>query len=165
MLTKFKSIHFISKINKMKKITFLRNGLLTLVALFLLVGTQAKAQQKEILDSDGTIMFTMTERPSDSALMKMDIFEFCKTLGIPSEYNKRCSEIILPLCEAGKIIIPANTNPYYGQVSSVDEGDCYWYIGTGYQNGILKRNILANKNLITNGKLTPENAKKWKIVK
>jgi hypothetical protein len=108
---------------------------------------------------------------TDSTLMEMNIFDFCKALGIPSEYNKRYEAIILPLCDAGKFLFDKKSNPYVSKQESLPIDingrslDCYLYIGTGQQNETLKRNILANKHLIIKGEVSLQNAKKWKIVK
>ena len=102
----------------------------------------------------------------------MNIFNFCKAVGIPSDYNKRYEAIILPLCDAGKILFDKKSNPYVSGTSIADtmniggrSFDCYLYIGTGPQNETLKRNILANRKLIVHGKVSAQNAKKWKVVK
>lgn len=108
---------------------------------------------------------------SDDSLMKLNIIKFCDALGIPSEYNVRYKNIILPLCDAGVIVIDPKTNPYTnGSTLNLDLGNgrtdlCYMYIGTAQQNEILKRNILANRNLLVKGKVTNQTAKRWKVVK
>ncbi len=113
--------------------------------------------------------------PSSQDLMKLNIFDFCKAVGVPADYNKRYEAIILPLCDAGKMMFDKKSNPYVSERKpflAVDtmkiDGrsiDCYLYIGTGPQNETLKRNILANRHLLVKGKLSLQNAKKWKVVK
>ena len=122
------------------------------------------------------IPITVPEEPqkviTDADILKMNIFEACKTLGVNPEYNKRYENIVLPLCDAGIVLFDGSMNPY---VDGSDEGhlkeglgdrwNCYSYIGTGPQNQKLIRNLVANKHLIENGTIAEANAKKWKIVK
>ena len=106
---------------------------------------------------------------SDDSLAKLDIFQVCKALGIPSEYNKRYEAIILPLCDVGVHLFDAKTNPNCEGSESLDMygrlGICYCYVGNSFQNKILIRNLIANRDLLTDGKLTIQNAKHWKVVK
>ena len=62
----------------MKRVFFLA------ALLFGIATTQAQDSSKVVSDAD---------------LMKMDIFHFCKAVGVPAEYNKRYEAIILPLCD------------------------------------------------------------------
>lgn len=115
--------------------------------------------------------------PTDEDILKMNIFDACKALGVNPIYNKRYDDIIMPLCIAGVVMFPASSNPYSDpatdgstravitEYSGPEYADCFWYVGTGPQNGTLIRNMVANKHLIKNGKLVPGAAKRWKVVK
>ncbi len=104
---------------------------------------------------------------SDAELMKMDISDFCKAVGISTDYNKRYEAIILPLCDAGKMLFFDKESSLALDTMKIEgrPRNCYVYSGTGLQNEILKRNILANRQLIVKGRLSLERARKWKVIK
>ncbi len=107
---------------------------------------------------------------SEEELLQMSIFELCEALEIPAEYNARYQAIILPLCEEKVILFDGSLNPYViddaADLDLIDklELSCYFYIGTAEQNAKLVRNIVKNRHLFKDGKLTDTAAKKWVIV-
>ncbi len=154
---------------KMKQTKFFLHGLLILVTFVI---TNVRAQQNNSSKDPGVSnVNTAIVTPPDSILMKMNIIEFCQALKIPSEYNKRYESIILPLCEAGVYLFTAENNKYCrGIDKNTMMGEkhqiCYCYVGNSIQNELLKRNILANRQLIgKTGILSTVHAKKWKVVK
>jgi len=145
--------------------------IILMLFVVMIANTITEAQKKvTIKDSDGTVIYEMKQKLPDSVLVKMSIVKFCNELGIPSQYNKRYEAIILPLCDAGIHLFNAENNIYCKGVNekNITNGRseiCYCYVGNSIQNEILKRNILANRQLIKNGFLSVQDAKKWKIVK
>ncbi len=105
---------------------------------------------------------------SEEELLQMSIFELCEALDLPAEYNARYQEIILPLCSQGVIIFDGSLNPYVTEDNYMDiqeyELSCYKYVGTAEQNAKLVRNIVKNRHLFKDGKLTDTADKKWVIV-
>ena len=97
------------------------------------------------------------------------IKEACAQVKMDCSYNSRYDIIDTIYQSSGQIMFDNFSNPY-----TKDDKDDNWkkftskprfYVGTADQNAKLARNILANKALFVNGKLTTTAAKKWKIVK
>lgn len=98
---------------------------------------------------------------SEKQLLKIQLREVCKELGINPSYTSRYDNIIIPLCENGITLFTGELNPYY--YSSYEPFSCRWYIGTIKQNQKLKINLIKNRHLIEKGKLIPEAYENWAI--
>lgn len=94
------------------------------------------------------------------------IQDACKTVGMDCGYNSRHNLIDTVYKASGQVLFDKQSNPYTKDLKDniLTELPRY-YIGTAEQNAKLARNILANRGLFQNGKLSPTTAKKWKTVK
>ncbi len=133
------------------------------------------------LQASQTAVTTPTAIVSDTAkteaviatneeILKMNIFDACKALGLSPEYSDRYDLIILPLCRSGVILFPsAEVNELKEELQQNGRDatylECLGYGGSGAENAKLIRNLVANRHLIVNGKLVSGAAKKWKVVK
>ncbi len=97
---------------------------------------------------------------TDNELLTFDIIRFCNYFEIPSDFNSRYEAIVVPLCNAKIYLFDSTTN-----LNCAGESNCYCYVGSDKQNMIFKKNILANRNLLQNGHLAAEDAKRWKVIK
>jgi hypothetical protein len=105
---------------------------------------------------------------TNDSLQKMSLKQVCAVLGVNYDYNNRYERIILPLCKVGIVLFDKNSNPYTKDLPvavGVENSNWYYYIGTSKQNESLKRNLIANRNLIINGTLSLSNARRWQVVK
>lgn len=96
------------------------------------------------------------------------IQEACMVVGMDCGYNSRYDVIDTIYKASGQVMFDQKSNPYTREMSSADVSYKLavprFYIGTSEQNAKLARNIVANKGLFKNGKLTNTAAKKWKLV-
>lgn len=133
-----------------------------------LQASQAVATTPMVTVSD--TVKTETVVATNEEILKMNIFDACKALGLSPEYSDRYDLIILPLCRSGVILFPsAEVNELKEDLQrngrDVTYLECLGYGGSGAENAKLIRNLVANRHLIVNGKLVSGAAKKWKVVK
>ena len=95
-----------------------------------------------------------------------NIQDACKAVAMDCSYNSRY-DLIDKIYEAsGQVMFDKQSNPYTkDRTDDLPTNLPRYYIGTAEQNAKLARNILANKELFRDGKLTTTAAKKWKMVK
>ncbi len=97
------------------------------------------------------------------------IQEACVEVQMNCGYNSRYDLIDTIYKATGKALFDRTSNPYTRdmkdeEVRDMNTGFPRFYIGSGKQNQRLARNILANKQLFVNGRLSVANAKKWKFI-
>ena len=91
----------------------------------------------------------------------------CKAVNMDCSYISRYGLIDLVYDATGKVMFDKASNPYTrnrAEDAEIAKTLTHYYIGTTEQNAKLARNIMANKHLFVNGKLTKAAAKKWKFV-
>ncbi len=97
-----------------------------------------------------------------------DINQACAEVRMNCSYNSRYALIDLTYQATGKVMFDKASNPYTKDMkddSFLDQKPPRFYIGTLSQNEKLARNILANKQLFVDGKLSLTAAKHWQFVK
>lgn len=96
-----------------------------------------------------------------------DINQVCAEVHMSCTYNARYDIIDTTFKATGKVMFDKASNPYTKDMkddSFFDQKPPRFYIGTLEQNTKLARNILANKQLFVDGKLTATAAKRWRFV-
>ena len=96
-----------------------------------------------------------------------NVFTACKAVKMKCDYNSRYELIDTVYTASGQMLFDKQSNSYTRAMK--DEGvksePPRFYIGEPDQNAKLSRNILANRNLFKDGKLTTDAAKRWNMVK
>lgn len=103
------------------------------------------------------------------SLMGQTLQEACAEVKMDCSYNNRYDVIDTVFQASGQIMFDKSSNPYTRDMNEENFKEFTskprFYIGTAEQNAKFTRNIIANKALFVDGKLTLAAAKKWKMVK
>ena len=95
-----------------------------------------------------------------------NISQACAEVQMSCTYNARYDLIDLTFKATGKVMFDKASNPYTKDMKNEVPSELpRYYIGTLEQNARLARNILANKHLFVDGKLSLTVAKRWRFVK
>jgi hypothetical protein len=102
-----------------------------------------------------------------STAQAADINQACVEVRMSCTYDARYNLIDLTFKATGKVMFDKASNRYTRDMkddSFFDQKPPRFYIGTREQNAKLARNILENKQLFINGRLSLMAAKQWRFV-
>lgn len=93
------------------------------------------------------------------------IQDACRAVAMDCSYRSR-NELLDEIFSATqKVLFDKRSNPYTRDIKDTHlVHPTRFYIGSEEQNAKLARNIMANKKLFVDGKITFQAAKRWKFV-